>query len=371
VFAAPRDSLEGQLVELWQKVLGVPSIGVRDDFFELGGDSLKAIEIFLGIDKILERNFPVATLFEAPTVEQLASALRREDRRPKWSHLVPIQSRGSRAPFFAVHGDDGQIFFYRSLARILGSSQPFYGLQSQGLDGRPIRCESIGEMAADYIEEVRGLQPQGPYFLGGYCFGGVVAFEMAQQLQAAGEEIALLVLFDAPNPARPPRPYKFIERFKLCWHEASLIPRHARLRYFLRRGSDKIGASLSKGAEQIPRILSRPKHLAAEPLPGDLRALHIQMIHNHMMKSYRPRLYGGRITLLRAANPTGNYEFSSHLGWSNVAKEGVEIYSIPGSHETMFLEPHVQVVAEKLAFCIEAAFPKYVHAFDVTSASKP
>src|SRR5262249_2892311 len=106
--------------------------------------------------------------------------------------------------------------------------------------------------------------------------------------------------------------------------------------------------------------LCRPKQLAAEPLPGDPRALPVPMAHNRMMKSYQPRLYAGRITLLRAANPTGNYEFSSHLGWNKVANEGVEIYDIPCSHETLFLEPHVQVVAEKLASCIEAAFHKNV-----------
>jgi amino acid adenylation domain-containing protein len=355
-FVEPQAPLEQRLAEIWQKVLRIERVGREDNFFELGGDSLSAVRIFLEIERTIGETLPLATLFEAPTVEKLAGALGQEGWVPNWPSLVPIQPRGARTPFFGVHGGDGHVMFFTLLTRILGSDQPFFGLQSQCVNGGQIRHVSVAEIATNYVEDLRRVQPHGPYFLGGYSFGGVVAFEMAQQLRAAREEIALLVLFDAPNPARPPRPYTFFERLKHWFNETSILSLDERLRYFFRRVLLKTQASLGEGGKRLQKIFLAARGKGADRLPADWRATHIRPAHTRMLRSYRPRPYEGRITLFRAKNPTGNYEFLPDLGWTDLSKGGIEIHDIPGSHEFMFRDPSVYVVAEKLDRCIRAAF---------------
>jgi len=212
----------------------------------------------------------------------------------------------------------------------------------------------VTEIATNYVEDLRHVQSHGPYFLGGYSFGGVVAFEMAQQLRTAGEEIALLVLFDAPNPARPPRRYTFFERLKQWFDETSILSLDERLRFFLRCVSRKTEAGLGEGSKHLRRIFFEVNAKGADGLPADWPATHIRLAHARMLISYRPRPYNGRVTLFRAKNPTGNYEFPPDLGWTDLSKGGIEIHDIPGSHESMFRDPSVYVVAQKLDCCIRA-----------------
>jgi acyl carrier protein len=174
--ARPRDALETQLVAVWEKVLENAPIGVTDDFFELGGNSLRAVRVFVEIKKAFGRNLPLATLVQTPTVETLAQALRTGSRPEGWSPLVPLQLRGDRPPFFGIHGVHGNFLFYRPLAQLLGKEQPFYGIQSQGLDGEPITRTSVEAMAEYYLEQIQKVQPRGPYLLGGYSLGGSIAY---------------------------------------------------------------------------------------------------------------------------------------------------------------------------------------------------
>ena len=204
-FVAPRNPLEEWLVAIWQEILSVQAIGVTDDFFELGGDSLLAVRIFLEIEKRLGKKLPLATLFKMPTIERLAQKVQEEMPLQDWTPVVAIQLQGSRPPFFAIHGRDGNVLFYRKLSRCLETDQPFYALQSQGLDGKPISRLSVEAIADYYLQEIRNIRPHGPYMVGGYSFGGVVAYEIAQKLCSAGEEVALLVLFDTLNPTTAPR----------------------------------------------------------------------------------------------------------------------------------------------------------------------
>ena len=172
-FIGPRDTLEAQLAAIWETVMGLDQIGVTDDFFELGGDSLLALYIFIEIERTLGKHFPLATLFRTPTIEKLALAFRQQGWKPEFSPIVAIQSQGGRPPFFCVHGGFGGVLFYGALARCLGAGQPLYGLQAEGLDGGPIKHESIQAMAAYYMQEIRTIQPHGPYLFGrGYSFGG-------------------------------------------------------------------------------------------------------------------------------------------------------------------------------------------------------
>ena len=199
-FVAGRDALEAQLVNLWENILCVHPIGITDDFFSLGGHSLLGVRLFAQIEEKFGKRLPLTTLFQAPTIEQLAEVLRRDSWSPPWSSLVPIQPGGSRPAFYCVHEYDGNVLHYRELARALGPDQPFFGLQAQGADGKRPPLSRFEDIAAHYVEEIRAFQPEGPYVLGGSSYGGLVAFEMAQQLYAQGQKVALLALFDTWSP---------------------------------------------------------------------------------------------------------------------------------------------------------------------------
>jgi aspartate racemase len=203
-FAAPQDEMARQLTEIWEKVFGIQPIGVRDNFFDLGGHSLLAVRLFKQIEKTLGKSLPLATLFQAPTIEQLADVLRRQAWSASWSSLVPIQTQGSLRPFYLISGGGGNVLTHSTLAPYLGTDFPFYGLQSLGLDGKQEPLTRLEEIAARFIKEIRAFQPEGPYFLGGFSFGGKVAFEMAQQLHAQDQKVGLLAMLDATPPGRSP-----------------------------------------------------------------------------------------------------------------------------------------------------------------------
>jgi acyl carrier protein len=209
-FMKARSVLEMQLVNVWERLLNVQRVGTQDNFFELGGTSLLAVRLFNEIEKLTGKSLPIEVLFRAPTIEQLADILRQEGWSTPWSSLVPIQPAGSRLPLFCTHARTGHILFLRDLPRHLGPDQPVYGLQAQGLDGKEPPRSRVEDMAADYIKEIRSLQPEGPYLLAGMCLGGMIAFEMAQRLQAQGQKTTLIAMDCVPLPWISTDP-KFIE----------------------------------------------------------------------------------------------------------------------------------------------------------------
>ena len=190
----PRNRLELQLVAIWEQVLGITPIGVRDNFFALGGYSLLALRMFSAIERTFGKRLPMAVLFQAPTIEELAAVLADEGCTVRWRSLVAIQPDGHKRPFFAVPGVGGNVLVFARLAKLLGDDQPFYGLQARGLDGKEKPFMRVEDMAAHYIEEIRRVQPRGPYLIGGTCTGGLAAYEIAQQLTAQGEEVILAVM---------------------------------------------------------------------------------------------------------------------------------------------------------------------------------
>ncbi|HET7451575.1 MAG TPA: amino acid adenylation domain-containing protein, partial [Thermoanaerobaculia bacterium] len=208
-----QDGIELALVRIWEDVLGVRPVSVRDNFFTLGGHSLLAVRMFARVENALGRRLPLATLFQAPTIEQLASAIREEGWSAPWSSLVVIQGGGARPPFFCVPGVGGNVVGFYTLARHLGVDQPVYGLQARGLDGIAEPDTTVEEMAGRYLEQMRAVVPRGPYFLGGASFGGKVAYEMARRLSDEGESVALLALFDTFAPgSRGPAPFASVLR---------------------------------------------------------------------------------------------------------------------------------------------------------------
>ena len=200
--AEPRNHLERQLVGIWQAVLAVDRVGTRDNFFDIGGHSLLAAQMFAQVDARLGVRLPLATLFQAPTIEGLAAIIGQGTTSASRRSLVTIQPEGTRQPLFAVPGAGGSVIVYHDLSRLLGADQPFYGLQARGLSGTESPRTDIEDVAAAYLAEIRQVQPEGPYNLLGACMGGVIAYEMAQQLHAAGEQVGLLALL---RPMAPPR----------------------------------------------------------------------------------------------------------------------------------------------------------------------
>jgi amino acid adenylation domain-containing protein len=351
---APRTGLEAQLVAIWEKVLSRHPISITDNFFsELGGTSLRAVQIFSEINQILEKRLPLATLFEAPTIEKLAQKLSQEPGSKNWKPLVAIQLQGKSPPFFAIHAAEGNVLFYRRFSELLGKEQPFYGLQSQGLDGSPLARTSVEEIAAYYLEEIRNVQPHGPYLLGGYSFGGLVSYEIARELRAAGEDVALLILFDTSNPANPPRARSWM---RLARHRIPrLLSRGTTLEsifiYFAERAGGKLGAQLLRWNERLQSLTVR-----AEDNPAKLLDLQIRMVHERASLAYNPRAYAGKVTLFRALDQAIDYEPQPDLGWGTVAQGGVEIHEVPGNHRHLFWDDNVvQILARKVEQCIQSS----------------
>ena len=326
---SPSSLLQLQLTHIWEKLLGVQPIGIHDNFFSLGGHSLLAVRLFVEIQKTCGKNLPLATLVHSPTIAQLATILQEEGWSPPWSSLIAIQKQGARPPFFCVHAAGGNVLNYFDLAHALGPDRPFYALQAQGLDGHREPYRRVEEMAAHYLKEVRALQPEGPYFLGGLSFGGIVAFEMAQQVRAEGQVVALLVLLDAT--AGPDHLKPLIMK----------IP--GRLRVLMRL---RPRAALSYVGEQIRAACKRALPNQVTPLdagiPWALRD--IRRINDEAHRKYSPRPYPDPAILFRARESP----WSDDLGWRKLVTGSLEICEVPGGHSNFINEPHVGFLASKL-----------------------
>ncbi len=348
--AAPRDALELQLVKIWETALGVSPVGIHDNFFDIGGDSLLAVGVFLRIEEALGVNLPLATLLQAPTIQQLAALLREDGWTAPWSSLVPIQPGGSRPPFYCVHGVGGNVLNYRALADHLGADQPFYGLQARGLDGAPQPLTCIDDMAAAYVAEVRTLQPEGPYYLGGASFGGNVAFEMACQLRERGDDVALVALFDT-YPAGAARLPQTVDAH--VWDRSGLFRRLWIHLNRLVRGPDRATYFRKKARRVVRRIIYRSwQALDAavrafdQPLPRVLRE--VQQSNYKALRDYVPRPYPGRLTLFLAAGEPYEFSIEKERGWRVLARDGLDVMPVPGDHLTMLAPPNVGVLAEAL-----------------------
>ncbi|MEO8425661.1 MAG: AMP-binding protein [Verrucomicrobiota bacterium] len=352
-YVAPRDSLEMQLVKLWEKIFGIRPIGVQDNFFELGGHSLLAVRMFAQVARVTGKNLPLVTLFEAPTIEQLAKLLGQDGWTQPWSPLVPIKLTGSRPPFYCVHGVGGNIVEFTHLARYLEAEQPLYGIQAQGLDGKKPWLTRVEDMAALYIKEIRAFQPDGPYYLGGSSFGGLVAYEMAQQLHAQGEHAALLVLFDTNAPSYPkylPTTTAFRKalnelrlRIEVHWSNLKVIEPENRGEY-LRDKAYRLRRRIRNTMRQKYRRLCTI--IQSLYLPRPIRE--VQRSGHEANRSYLPKPYPGWITLFRATEqPYGIYPDPA-LGWGELAIGGLEIVDVMGHHGAIIREPRVRVLAQKL-----------------------
>ncbi|HVV72550.1 MAG TPA: alpha/beta fold hydrolase, partial [Verrucomicrobiae bacterium] len=360
---APRTKLERDLCELWRQLLRVERVGIRDNFFELGGHSLLAVRLFSEVERLLGRKFPLITIFEAPTVEQLANVVQQQAASAANSLLVPIQPRGTKPPLFLIHGAGGDVLWgYANLAAHLPSDQPVYGIKSRGQAGLD-EFRSLREMAAGYLDVVRELQPHGPYFLGGYCFGGNVAYEMARQFEAQGEKVALVALLDsAPaNAGYESVPWwrpSFAWRFGLnacAWLKDFAALSSADRRGFVGRKLRAIGRKLKrrwKGNTGAPTVdieeVIDPRHFPERELR--LWQIHLQELVEHVEGAF-----SGSVVLLRTRGQPLFCSLEPDFCWGRLARGGVTVRLIPGSHENVFMEPNVQTLGKELARALTQA----------------
>ena len=341
-----RDELEENLVRVWEQVLGLKSIGIRDNFFELGGHSLLAARLFAQIENRFSTNLPLATLFQAPTVEQLAAVMRSGKAQREWSSLVAIQPQGARPPLFCVHAAGANVLIYRPLARHLGMDQPVYAFQAQGLDGQSEPYVTVEDMAAHYLQELRAFQPEGPYYLLGASFGGLVAFEMAQRLIMEDERVALLALLNTNCPV---------------YSVAKRIGCH--VGHFKQRGARAYLRSAANAARRRVKNISATDDLAV-PDQGLQEAIESKadrsdplvravLANLHAENEYAParKLYPGKIMLFWAQDAEPDFE-DNRLAWRKLAQGGFVVHEVPGNHTTMREEPNIGVLVEKLRPCL-------------------
>jgi surfactin family lipopeptide synthetase A len=342
----PKDATEARLVNIWENVLGMRPIGITQDFFDLGGHSLLAVRLMTRIEESFGTKLALATLLQARTVEQLAVVIRQGAPVSSWSSLVPIQVGGSNPPFFCVHGAGGVVIRFYELAQYLGPEQPVYGLQARGLDGRQPCDSRVEDMAEHYLEEIRRVQPRGPYLLGGYSLGGMVAFEMAQRLIAEGNEQVLVVLFDT-----------------FCTPQANGSNGTGNgaesLRQSLLAAWQKLAqASTAEKWQAVKRVAVTVKdgvhrHVSDLTLPRSLKT--VRKALGMAVNSYIPRAYPGRLILFRSRYKPLTQLRDPHAAWSRYAGQGLEICEVEGNHENILLEPQVRSVAHELKNYLKAA----------------
>ena len=352
-----QDDAVKELTELWEEVLGVRPIRPDQNYFELGGTSLLAVFLFAQIEKRFDVELPLSTLIEAPTIAGLARVLRGDETAPTWSPVVELQRGDSRPPFYCVHGAGGNVLIYRDLAHRLGSDQPVYGLQSPGLDGKEPVLTRIEDMASFYVSEVRRVQPHGPYFLGGYCMGGTIALEMAQQLKVRGEEVALLALFDTINWANVPADSVWGNVYhqgqRLWFHVGNflLLNFADKIRFF----QEKLKALRSRTSIWRGMLLRRFARSEPESRSESSALAQVWETNDSAALTYVPRRYAGVITDFRPMKQYARYS-GEDLKWSRLALGGQRVVMLPVYPAGMLLEPFVKQLATALRVSIDGAF---------------
>jgi thioesterase domain-containing protein/acyl carrier protein len=324
------DELERQLTRIWEAVLGKRGIGIRDSFWDLGGHSFIALRMVRRIEKQLGKTLPLATFLQVSTIEELAKLIRDTGWLPAWSSLVAIQPHGSNPPFFCVHGIGGMIMGFRDLALHLGAEQPMYGLQAQGVDGKRPPFARVEDMASLYVQEVRRVQPRGPYLLGGLSFGGWVAYEMAQQLRTQGELVGFLGLFDTYT-TNWSKPKLFLKLFRLPPQQGLALVYQRAARYV-------------REAKINVETLFLPRHLKQVR-----RALH------QASDAYVPKPYFGKITFFRASQKSIRNSDDPKSGWGELACGELDIHDVRGDHNNLLVEPQVSILAQELKAGLEKA----------------
>ena len=329
-YTAPRTEIERSLAQIWQNLFKLDALSIDDNFFELGGHSLLGMELYAAIEEQFARKLPLNTLFDAPTIKELAVFLEQKEISEPWDSLVLLKPGKNKTPLFMVHDVNGDIILYLDLANRLDPERPVYGLRPYGKEGFSILHTRMAEMVNHYIERIRSVQPEGPYLLGGLCDGGVFAYEVGQKLQSQGHQVGMIALLEAVDHQAP-----------RILYVPSLQTVQYRIRLMLYR------FLLDRGF----------------PIPKFLRnRVSVAMMMRLMKEGYEPETFQGKLALFVATEDAPKllraFRLSPHeplFGWDKRATEGVEVYSVPGSHLGILKEPGVDILAKRIETCIEDA----------------
>ena len=352
---APHDATEAKLLATWTSVLGRHSIGTGDDFFDLGGDSLGALELVAAMEAEFGIELAPGILVRAPTIEKLARyiATERDSKYRRDGCLVQLQRGAARTPVFFVPGGvggDDEFFVYTRLARHAGAGYPFYGFKARSAEGTESSQSTVRQMAADYIAAMRAVQPHGPYYVIGECAGGIIAYEIAQQLHALGEQLALLVLMDTP---RPDSALEVRRRLTRLIRASPVVMALAAVPEELRHRT--MGGKVRYIAAQSGKVLTRPLRYVRSVSDAsiDRDIVGVQRSYSRAIYAYRPKRYPGRLTLIVHTEQDGS-DKRAMLGWHDYAMQGIELHSVPGTHLT-YIRDNVEMAAARIRECIQRA----------------
>ncbi|MFD2170023.1 amino acid adenylation domain-containing protein [Tumebacillus lipolyticus] len=344
-FLPPRNSTEMALVRLWEDLLNTSPIGVKDNFFDLGGHSLLAVKLMAEVEKRFGRDLPVSVLFQGGTIEHLSAVISEESNEPK-SPIITMQPHGTRLPFFCIHAGTGGILQYMELARTLGADQPFYGIQAPGLEDESEPHAEIGAMAEHYLQEIKKIQPEGPYVLGGWCVGGAISFEIAKLLQQQGEEAVFVAIMDTNVPNAEAGEQELPDKLFAIEFAKMMLPHvdeqtEAMLEALAQLSLEEcLGALLQHGkvAEIVPPDLTLPKFA---------RMLNVFKKTKTAFDRYRPTPGSGTIAMFMAAEKSPSLPDATPY-WLDLIEGGADVHEIPGDHNSMLEAPNVQVLADRL-----------------------
>ena len=374
-YVAPETDIQRTLAGFWQDLLGVEQVGIRDSFFDLGGHSLIAVRLFAMVKKAWAIEFPISVLFEAPTIETCAAMIAERvgdtalddsasdgdtsaeaEARPqsRFTHLVPMHQGegGHRTPFFLVAGMFGNVLNLRHLAHLIGADRPFYGLQARGLFGDAAPHDDLVETATDYIAEMKQVQPDGPYLLGGFSGGGITAYEIARQLEAQGDVVALVAMLDTPLPVR--RPLSRLDRMRIQMQEL----KSKGVAYPLIWAKNRIAWEIEK---RQPSEDTEAEAQGQQFHDAEIEAAFLQAVAQYPMQSWQGNLVLFRPPLVgkwdmgdgRLVDADRAYVFHDN-DWRQWVPD-VQVFEVPGDHDSMVLEPNVRVLATRMKKAIAAA----------------
>jgi thioesterase domain-containing protein/acyl carrier protein len=339
----PRDEMEASLKSIWEKTLKISPLSVRDNFFELGGHSFLAAKLFAETEKRLGKRVPLSMLIENPTIETLANCIRQQELSQRWPGVIRIHAEGNRPPLFIAHGLGGSLLIFRALAERLGPDQPVYGLQiAPGMMEHKDEL-SIPELASIYVDKIKSVCPSGPYHIGGHSMGGLIAYEIANQLSQMGEEVGLLALFDCDLHTSG-----FAASSSISFWRAAKIGVLRSVSMFQRASGAKRNQLIQRKIfyEKLRLQITLLKHF---PKIGDLFPKYFgeDVYVALSTQQYNPQSYSGNAVVFLAADQLrANRNFGS--GWAQVVLGNLEIQKIPGTHQSMFTPPYVDLLAQEV-----------------------
>ena len=376
---APRNDLEQKLAKIWQQVLGKDNISVTANFFDLGGHSLLAVSLLTEIENTFGRNLSLGTFLTAPTIENLSSILSQEASSVSDSLLFTIRTTGSKPPLFLINAVGTGMLAYKLLAKHLDPELPVYGIRAVGMDDNRVPHNRIEQMAEAYIQEIRTVQPEGPYFIAGVCTGGTVAFEMANMLSSQGLEIAFLGLIDSTARPRLAKSTDNTPAQELVSSSPTLFDRYIKHNFILRGLNNWLGvlvnprlklkdklsfssdmvAQLQKKIKDKLETLTYNSNAKDRPLPYSVRRSRVYQAGIDALLNYTPPVYsGGKVHLFRAPDNPEHIHQNYQLGWDEFVTDELEIHEVLGDQTTMLFEPHIHVLADKLDACLNQIYDR-------------